>query len=448
MVNQLEKWRRRSKWWTPLSIVGQGVVFVGIILIVFRAYFLAPAVVQPSQPDLAGIDPAVREAIEQEIAQVKKEPKSAGAWGRLGCVFLANLFEDEARFSFEQAERLEPQNALWVYGQGLIWLSRDPALGLAKIEHAVNLAGNRVEGPRLKLADEYLAQGYAEKARQQYEVILANTPRHPRALLGLARIHFQQGELAHSLQLLDLPMADRRTRKSALAISAEIHQHQNQTKAANRDLAQMSELPEDPEWPDEFLAEIKKFKAGESARLQLAYELDDSGHAAEALEAARALVNAYPQSARSWAALGSVLLNQRKYVGAESALRKSISVDDGSPRTWVNLGLCRYQLGDMAEALVCFGNAIKYKPDYLQAHYNVGLCHKARGNRQAAIASFRNALRCQPLNQQIHVQLGELLLDEKQYKDAVFHLEQGVDLNPADANAQKLLDEARKRSGP
>src|SRR5262249_8372730 len=87
-------------------------------------------------------------------------------------------------------------------------------------------------------------------------------------------------------------------------------------------------------------------------------------------------------------------------------------------------------------------------PDLLQAHYNLALCEIEQKNFPAAIASLRDALRCQPLSALAHAKLGELLLEEKQYKESLFHLQQAVDLNPENSEHKKKLDEARHLSIP
>jgi tetratricopeptide (TPR) repeat protein len=297
------------------------------------------------------------------------------------------------------------------------------------------------------LADEYFTLGFPDKARVQFEQILARSPRNSRALLGLARLDFQAGNLTSSRRRLEIPLADPRTRKWALALSAEVYEHQKDTTAANRELAQMIDLPDPPEWPDAFLAEVSKYKAGESVRLQTVYQFQDARNFAQALQAAKELVHDYPQSARAWAALGSVQLSQRNPVAAEQSLRKSLSLEDQSPPAWINLGLCRFQQHDISDAAACFRCAIERKPDSLQAHFNLAQCQVEQGDRTGAIASIRTALLCQPLSAPAHFKLGELLLEEKRFREAVEHLQQAVDLSPQNTEYQKKLAEAHQRSG-
>src|SRR5262249_21318644 len=152
----------------------------------------------------------------------------------------------------------------------------------------------RADGPRLRLAELYLRLGEDEKAREQFQILLKRDPRHARAHLGMARLHLQAGELdecrAHLADALDHPL----TRKSALALSAAVHQQAGDARAAKQDLAQALDLPDEPEWPDEFVAEAAQFKVGEAVRLQAAGRLLDQDQAAEAVAMLQALVRDYP----------------------------------------------------------------------------------------------------------------------------------------------------------
>src|SRR5262249_6305732 len=131
--------RSRRLRWLLLGVAVVALLALGALAIQHSA-FRPQRVAVPPQPDLTGIDPAVRQAIEKEIAQVKREPQSANAWGQLGCVFIAHAFTEEAPQCFDQAERLDPNNPMWHYFRGLSLLARNPEQALPKFEQTVNLA--------------------------------------------------------------------------------------------------------------------------------------------------------------------------------------------------------------------------------------------------------------------------------------------------------------------
>src|SRR5579885_3226324 len=77
--------------------------------------WLAPHSPQPPVPDLTEVDPEVVEAITEAQGKVRQQPKRGDVWGRLGMVFLAHDFHEEAQFCFAQAERLSPSDGRWPY---------------------------------------------------------------------------------------------------------------------------------------------------------------------------------------------------------------------------------------------------------------------------------------------------------------------------------------------
>jgi tetratricopeptide (TPR) repeat protein len=62
------------------------------------------------------------------------------------------------------------------------------------------------------------------------------------------------------------------------------------------------------------------------------------------------------------------------------------------PRPRLILGIGHFYLGQMKEALQEYQQAIKLKPDYIEAYYNIGLVHKSLNQHKEAIAMFQKAL--------------------------------------------------------
>jgi tetratricopeptide (TPR) repeat protein len=420
-------------------------LLLGVLLFVFRGVLTPGPQADLPAVDLTGVDPAIRTAVEKAQNQVRQSPRSAAAWGRLGMVLTSHVFGEQALACFVQAERLEPRNPRWPYHQGLIQLASDPPASLPQIRRAVELNGDRADGPRLRLAELYLRLGEDEKAREQFRILLERDPRHARARLGMARLHFQAGDLdecrVHLADALDHPL----TRKSALALSAAVHQRAGDARAAKQDLAQALDLPDDLEWPDDFVAEAARFKVGEAVRLQAAGRLLDQEHGAEAVALLQALVRDYPQSARGWALLGWAELKRNRLAEAEAALQNALSLNPRGAESRVHLGVVRHQAKDRRAAVALFRQALADKPDCLPAHFNLGLTLEEEGDHTAAITAFEDALRCQPLHAAAHAHLGELLLRQKRTAEAVTHLQQALDLRPDDANARRLLEEAQTK---
>ena len=388
--------------------------------------------------ELTGVDPAVRNAVEEALAEVRRGPRDADAWGRLGMVLTSHIFEDTAMVCFEQAERLDPDNPRWPYFQGCIEQAHNRPTSLAKLRRAVGLCPARTEGPRLRLAEALWRSGEVEAARELFESLLQADDNHARAHLGLARIHLQANELSQCREHLDRAQMQRRVRKAALRLAAEFYERQGDTVAARRALASLITLPDDPDWPDEFLAEAGRCKVGESVRVQQAAKLLDQQRHTEALSRLEELVRDYPESARAWTLLGWTQMQTRQSSAAEQSLQLAIQLDPDSCRARVYLGTIRHHRNDRAGAIVLFREAIQRKPSYLEAHFNLGACLQEEGDRSAAIKAFRAAIRCQPLSAAAHARLGELLLGENP-EEGRSHLRLAIELDPNERRAVELL---------
>jgi tetratricopeptide (TPR) repeat protein len=440
---------------TPMSIPRRTVsrrLIAGVVLlalaavagiIVVRQLEDEPQPPKPPNPDLTQVDPAVREVISNAQADVRKAPQSAVAWGRLGMAFHAHIFAGEAMTCFERAEKVDPTNPRWPYFQGLILLAHDPPAALPKIERAVELCGDREDAPRLRLAELYQRLGQHDAAMEQFGRLVVEYPTHPRVNLGLARLYAQDGNLTGSRDRLRHAMDHPATRKSALTLSAELHQRQGDSRAARQDRAAAAELPDESDWPDTYVNETAPFQVGAAARLKLAGQLLDRNRGGEASRMLDELVRDYPQSGLGWTLLGWAQLQQNQSAAAENSLQTALKLDRAQPRTWLYLGVAQQNQKKRAEAIDSFRQAIELKPSYFEAHYNLGVCLKEANDLDEAANAFEDALRCQPLSAPAHAQLGEVLWKRGKATEAREHLEQAAELNPKDAAVRKLLDETR-----
>jgi tetratricopeptide (TPR) repeat protein len=397
--------------------------------------------------DLAGIDPAVRQAIEAELAKVRQAPRSGATWGRLGMVLNVHMFADEALPCYRAAERLDPDNPRWPYYQGLILMAHDPGAALPKVREAVELCEDEPDAPRLTLAKLYLTLGQPEQAREEFRTLLKKRRRHPRAHLGLARLDVQAEDWATAREHLTHALDDKTTRKAALTLSAEIYQRQGDLDAARQEQARRLQLPDRGDWPDAFVDELTRLQVGEEAQLRLVASLDESGRRADARSVLSKVLLDYPQSAQAWTLLAWLQLNEGNIAAADQALDKSLRLEPDQAKAWLLRGTVRLQQKQRPEAIACFRQAIACKGSYLEAHFNLGVCLQDEGNPQAAIAAFQSALRCQPLSAPVHARLGALLLDQGRREEAIVSLEQAVSLNPDDSASRKLLAKARRSDG-
>ncbi len=86
-----------------------------------------------------------------------------------------------------------------------------------------------------------------------------------------------------------------------------------------------------------------------------------------------------------------------------------------------------------------YETALRYKPDYAEAHFFLGQSFDQRGKLDQAIAEYRRALRSKPAQEQTHIFLGLALAKEKKDDEAASHYLAALKLNPESAVAHNNL---------
>jgi len=199
---------------------------------------------------------------------------------------------------------------------------------------------------------------------------------------------------------------------------------------------------------------------------------------AQAEQEYRAAIQIDANNAGLQSGLGHVLLLDRKWDDAISALREAVSLQPDDAVAHNNLGVALQTVGNVAEAIPEFREAVRVKPDYLEAHANLGhalekqndlagsiteyhevlrlkpddaeahfhlaLANYKRGNSDAAVNEYREAIRLQPGFALAHLALGGVLFNRGERDAGIEELRTAYSLAPDDpeirAAYQKLLE--------
>lgn len=391
--------------------------------------------------DWTGADPAVVAAVEDARAAVCQSPHSASAWGRLGMILGAHEFVLEANTCFRHAERLDPHEGRWPYYQGTELCQNDPEVAAVKLQRAADLLGGRSEGARLRLGEMLFRQGRLDQAADQFRRLLQDNPSHARAHLHLARIARERGDLQASLKHLAPALEGDCTRKAAHLLAAEIHQRRGDAAAAGQERQLVVKLPKDLDWPDPLVEEALRLRTGRQVRLSEAAQLIAQGHARQAAEVLRRIVQDYPDSDWAWLLFGRSFLAQKDLAGAEVALRKAVVLAPASMEAHFYLGGVLLLKEDPRAAAACFRRAATIKPDFADAYHNLAHCLLRQGDRTGAVEAFGLALNCKPNHTAAHLDLADVLVQEGRNAEAIAHARYAAELNPAEPRAMKLLEQ-------
>jgi tetratricopeptide (TPR) repeat protein len=278
--------------------------------------------------------------------------------------------------------------------------------------------GDDEEGQRLNLGIAFYRSGMMEDAIREFEAVLEQDPKNPRALFRLGLIAFRSGQLKEALEHFDRMPEDARGSYSVLR---------------NRALAleYMSRLPE----ALDVLEQAEKAKPGDPS-LALAKGIvrlksGDVGGALEALRAYRTSPNLKKPAALYYAycGLASVLAGELDY--AVQVGREGLTHYPTCGPLLVNAGavLERRGEGDAAEAL--YARAIQTQPVPAQAHKNLGDQAWARGDQQNARVHYEKAVKLDPrLGDDIYLRLGTIAYKDQDLDVARLLWRRALELNP------------------
>ena len=166
-----------------------------------------------------------------------------------------------------------------------------------------------------------------------------------------------------------------------------------------------------------------------------AYQLDQRGRLAEAVEAYRQLITYEPNNSDALHLLGVALARSARPQEALETLTRAAALQPENPYIQMNLGNALSELGRPAQALAAFERAVALKEDFAPALQALGRAQLRLGHSAAAEASLVEAVRLMPANGSAHSDLGVALERLDRPAEALAHFERATILNPNLAEA-------------
>jgi tetratricopeptide (TPR) repeat protein len=176
----------------------------------------------------------------------------------------------------------------------------------------------------------------------------------------------------------------------------------------------------------------------------------NSGQLPAAEIEARHLIEQYKRMPELYNMLGMILTRQSKLDEAVDCYRQVLKIKPDAVGALINLGNVYQRLNKLEEAVASFQQALKIHPDIAQAHNNLGAALSSQGKFAEAVDSYRRALKVQPDYAQAHNNLGNALRDLGQLAEAKASFEQALKCKPDNAetfyNLHTLLLDAEDMS--
>lgn len=225
--------------------------------------------------------------------------------------------------------------------------------------------------PSLRLGDLFLAAYNAPEARASYEVVLRRAPKHPRALLGMARVLAFEGS-GEATAMARASLEANPALAPAEALLARLHldaeQYDSAAAAARRALAADSSALE--AWA--MLGAVAWLRA------------DTAGYAG----ARAAAVRVHPRPAAFFSAVAEAVARHRRYAEAEALAREAVAADSLSPAALGALGINELRLGNIAAGRAHLERAFARDPFHVWYKNTLDLLDKLASYRTIRSGRF------------------------------------------------------------
>ena len=152
---------------------------------------------------------------------------------------------------------------------------------------------------------------------------------------------------------------------------------------------------------------------------------------------------------RAWRAnnLGVAYLEQFNHAKAAEQFEAALTIDATFTSARVNLALARLYEPDLPAALKAATAAAAAPAAPPHADFVLGLIARSENREEDALAAFRRVLQADPDDVASLVNLGQLLLQRREYADAVPVFAKAVDLEPYNVSALYNLAVSQTRAG-
>jgi tetratricopeptide (TPR) repeat protein len=390
----------------------------------------------PALPEisLGTADPVMVAAIDKAREDVRREPRSAATWSKLGMILAANDYHEPAAACFVQAERFDPTDSRWPYLHALARIRMgESGPALPALKRALALARFRDEKAAIlsRLTLTLTREHHFDEAAEYLQQLREIDPNDPRLHYTLGLLALAQDRPAaareHLSKVTEAPIA----RRQAHTLLATLPDGDLNVSRFHQEQAAL--LPADAAWPDPYEAELARHRVARGNRIDDYWDLEREGRTAEALTLLRQLAADSPGEEVCYT-LGYTLYKAKEFEESARAFRASLRHNNANPKTHLFLGAALFGQGELrlreaggAEpAAELFRQAVAAEDQALTIQNSFGFAHLIRGRAlkhlrrtDEAIRALREATLCQPESPETHLFLGEALAEAGSVEEAL-----------------------------
>jgi tetratricopeptide (TPR) repeat protein len=174
-------------------------------------------------------------------------------------------------------------------------------------------------------------------------------------------------------------------------------------------------------------------------RFEMGRQCQQAGDLLQAEQHYRQFLEAQPDHADGWHALGTVCKALGKLADAETGYQRAVALQPEQGAFHNSLGIVQAQLRRLDAAAASFSRAVALRPGHALALSNLGNVRREQGRLDEALASYQEAVRIQGDCAEPHNNLAGVLRQLGRLDEAVSHYRKALDLNPGYGEAHYNL---------
>jgi eukaryotic-like serine/threonine-protein kinase len=426
--------RRTASAAAPRRWLAWGGGVATLLLVGWAAYFLtqrAPLlpVARPAQS--ATLDPQVRAYVEHMASLVEADPRHPAKRATLGLAYAANELWAEARQTFLDAARLDPDQPL------------APLYAAVAREELGDLAGAMPEFRLLteqypafapgwyRLGDSALRTGDLPLAETAFNNLVRLAPTEWRGPAGLGEVRLRQGQPNEAIRWLEQARGLDPAARGGVYLLGQAYRAVGRTNEARLAVALGGNDFRQP-MPDPWSEQAPRHMRRLPDQLAQAEELANQGRPDLGVALLQQAHQFHPNHPGLTVQLAVALNRAGQPAQALPLLDRVLQSDPKSIAARIARSHALAQLGQGQAALTEAQAATALDPKLAQAHLAVANALLAREMDQEAVESLRTAAACDPRNGEIQLEIGTVLWRNlADPAGAHAHFLQAVELAPA-----------------
>ena len=135
-----------------------------------------------------------------------------------------------------------------------------------------------------------------------------------------------------------------------------------------------------------------------------------------------------PENSKLLVNMGIIKARQKQYSMAEHHYKKALEIYPDLVEAWSGLGKMNYDRGNIEEALRYYTEAVRVARDQPNIRFDHAMTLKRAGDFEGAEEALRDALSSSPTSPILYRGIGNLMLDQDRFSEAVVYYQKAYDL--------------------